>query len=364
MPAAVLPDARTGSVHPTSNNYDDAVDDFLKDISMGNDNTTRPTEPAKDVDEEIKVRKKRAPVPKLDEACLLSDAGVSKLRKIAKTRLKFKGKGHEFTDMARLLNTYQLWLDDLYPRAKFRDALTMVEKLGHSKRMQITRKGWIDDTKPNHKEDTLERREDSEMDAEGLVGGETERRRDGGIPDDELFGSDPAPRAAGGHERGNFDQDMPDDDELDALLNAPLAKPAMMPTSKPRGPFEDDSDDEDELAALMAEQDTTTATKPGLGPRPPDRLENEDDDQDDLDALMAEQDSYSKTGVVSSRRGGLFEEDDDDEDQDDLDALMAEQESTKPVENVGLGPDPEKQQQHYLDDVVDDENPLAGMDES
>jgi replication fork protection complex subunit Csm3/Swi3 len=43
---------------------------------------------------------------------------------------------------------YQLWLDDLYPRAKFADGLTIIEKLGHSKRIQMMRKAWIDEEKP------------------------------------------------------------------------------------------------------------------------------------------------------------------------------------------------------------------------
>lgn len=43
---------------------------------------------------------------------------------------------------------YQLWLDDLYPRAKFADALAIVEKLGHAKRMQMMRKQWIDEGRP------------------------------------------------------------------------------------------------------------------------------------------------------------------------------------------------------------------------
>jgi replication fork protection complex subunit Csm3/Swi3 len=50
--------------------------------------------------------------------------------------------------MARLLNFYQLWLDDLFPRAKFADGLAMIEKLGHSKRVQIMRKEWIGEDKP------------------------------------------------------------------------------------------------------------------------------------------------------------------------------------------------------------------------
>ena len=98
---------------------------------------------------------------------ILSQAGIPKLRRIAKTRLKFKGKGHEvrrfqvvrtqyhpwltkpqYKDLTRLLNFYQLWLDDLYPRAKFADALVIIEKLGHTKRMQTMRREWIDEGKP------------------------------------------------------------------------------------------------------------------------------------------------------------------------------------------------------------------------
>lgn len=47
------------------------------------------------LDTEIKVQKKRAPIPKLDDNLLLSPAGIPKLRRIAKERVKFKGKGHE-----------------------------------------------------------------------------------------------------------------------------------------------------------------------------------------------------------------------------------------------------------------------------
>lgn len=48
-----------------------------------------------------------------------------------------------------MLKLYQLWLDDLYPRAKFADGLAMIEKLGHSKRMQFMRKEWISEGKAN-----------------------------------------------------------------------------------------------------------------------------------------------------------------------------------------------------------------------
>jgi replication fork protection complex subunit Csm3/Swi3 len=60
---------------------------------------------------------------------------------------------YKFSDVARLLNMYQLWLDDLYPRAKFADGLAIIEKLGHSKRIQMMRKEWIEEGKPKAAEE-------------------------------------------------------------------------------------------------------------------------------------------------------------------------------------------------------------------
>lgn len=53
----------------------------------------------------------------------------------------------QYSDVARLLNAYQLWLDNLYPRAKFADGLAIIEKLGHTKRMQTMRREWIQESK-------------------------------------------------------------------------------------------------------------------------------------------------------------------------------------------------------------------------
>jgi replication fork protection complex subunit Csm3/Swi3 len=255
-------------------NYDQAVDDFLRDIPTTNNTTNASNAPnadesSKDPDAEVKVRKPRKPVPKLDEKLLLSDAGVPKLRRTAKTKLKFKGKGHEFSDISRLSSMYQLWLDDMYPRAKFRDALAMVEKLGHSKRMQITRKAWIDATKPSRREESPERREDVADVGEGEVvtsGGldvlpepEGEERTGSGARD--TTGNAQS-------EQNSHGDEVPEDDELDALMaehDEPPAESAKPPAQKPRrgpfeedGPEEDEMNNEDELDALMAEEESRT----------------------------------------------------------------------------------------------------------
>jgi replication fork protection complex subunit Csm3/Swi3 len=120
-----------------------------------------------------------------------------------------------------MLNMYQLWLDDLYPRAKFADALSIIEKVGHTKRMQVDRKAWIDEGKPRRT------REDDEEDAgapaaEQAPGSQDERM--GGLETE----NDPERPAVVPDMQNSSDHVLetveattgedPDEDELDALL--------------------------------------------------------------------------------------------------------------------------------------------------
>ncbi|KAK3708665.1 chromosome segregation in meiosis-related protein [Vermiconidia calcicola] len=265
MPSAAAPNPRVGSAGPDDLdrlfNYDDAVQDFLTDIPLNNDqektNNAAPQDSSKNIDEEVVIKKKRKPVPKLDENLLLSQAGIPKLRKITKSRLKFRGKGHEFSDMSTLLNMYQLWLDDLYPRAKFRDALSMVEKLGHSKRMQVTRRTWLDETKPRAREPSPERVGDVEMSGALPDSGAGAGTRDAtDSAEDAIFGDAVQPetnKAATVTEQEPGD--APDDDELEALLAESAPSGPTLGTQPPqkRGPFEEDDSDGDELDALLSE---------------------------------------------------------------------------------------------------------------
>ena len=263
MPSAVDSNRRVASPSNDNNhNYDQAVDDFMRDLDFDNENTNAnaaPQEPPKDIDEEVQVKKKRKPNPKLDEARLLSQNGVPKLRKLTRSKLRFRGKGHEYTDITTLLNMYQLWLDDLYPKAKFRDGLAMIEKVGHTKRMQVTRRGWLDATKPYRREDSPERIGDVQMSGGlGDAGGEDEAERRVGAQTGE--DGDTANRApqeeSGAAGQGIGGDDAPEDDELDALLNENKGGDApadTAPRKAARVPFEEDSDAEDELDALLAE---------------------------------------------------------------------------------------------------------------
>ena len=90
--------------------YDPQTDNIFGDV--GPNNTTAPADGTTvnldanqgngddggrglGIDEEVKVRKPRPPVAKLDETRLLSEKGIPRLRRISKDRLRFKGKGHE-----------------------------------------------------------------------------------------------------------------------------------------------------------------------------------------------------------------------------------------------------------------------------
>ena len=149
---------------------------------------------------------------------------------------------NKYSDVARLLNIYQLWLDDLYPRAKFADGLAMIEKLGHKKQLQIMRKEWINEGKPKEKYSENEvsselpnRRQDSPSAIQRPTSADDTAQRPeeelaGDWTDDDIFGPQVSAKAMkerraedtskdslfiGNEEMGN---DAPPEDDLDALL--------------------------------------------------------------------------------------------------------------------------------------------------
>jgi replication fork protection complex subunit Csm3/Swi3 len=232
---------------------------------------------------------------------LLSNAGIPRLRKITKAKLKFRGKGYEFSDISNLLNTYQLWLDDLYPRAKFRDALAMVEKVGHSKRMQVTRRAWLDDTKPNRQ------------------------------------GLDPDAQMSGANGNGNAESDV--QREQSTMFGA-----------------DGDRSAEDELDALPAENKTDAATREMTARNNGTQETGDGPDEDELDALLAE--SASATSAQPSRTQGPFGEDSDD---DDFDALMAEQESNDKGHPLAHAHNARGEDHGDDNDFADEEEAMASM---
>ncbi|KAF5678505.1 replication fork protection complex subunit csm3 swi3 [Fusarium heterosporum] len=271
-------------------NYD--VDDFSDDPFASpppEPSTKKRKEPDSGlgIDEEVDVKKRaRIPNVKLDEERLLGSKGLPKLKERARD-LKIKGKGHEFSDASRLLSFYQLWLDDLFPKAKFLDALAMVEKAGHKKRITIARSDYINESKP--KETTVNDDED------------------------DMFGDDNIPRLANREStrpvtettraktlEGNTD--VPDDDDLYDATPRPL---------RPIVPIRSDVPEEDDLEALIAEAEGRS-----VAPKATTQTTQVEPEDDDLDALMAEaeiEDQPSKTGQASKENSKSKSNFDDDE---------------------------------------------------
>ena len=202
------------------------------------------------------------------------------------SKLRLKGKGHEFSDASKLLSYYQLWLDNLYPRAKFLDGLQLVEKAGHSKTLQRQRKNWIDEGKPGYIRERERRKEgvDSEngiFTTEALPETETHSRTaratSPGSDDGEgLF----VPETNVGAESAE-----PDEDELDALL-AGQEPPNRASTKHMKAA----SEDEDDLDALLAEHNARTAKKASSPSKPTNAVSafEQEGDEDDLDKLLNE----------------------------------------------------------------------------
>ncbi|KAJ2896572.1 putative chromosome segregation in meiosis protein 3 protein [Zalerion maritima] len=273
------------------------------------------------IDEEVSVAKRpRAPAVKLDEAKLLSDKGIPNLRQRAR-KLKFRGKGHEFSDAAHLLEFYQEWLDHLFPKAKFLDGLAMVEKLGHKIIIRKQRLEWINEEKPKDIDDVDDgapppQPQDTADKHSKKLAPMFEKTSNGDIPktpdvdaDAYIFGDDAAvidlmPRV----EKTSLEERSEPPMMSGALGGAsgsifgPASRENSTPTtstSKGAGKNgsntdkDGDDEDEDDLDALMAEAEADSMarnapiTQPTRDTRPPDPINN---DFADEEAAMAEMD--------------------------------------------------------------------------
>ncbi|KAG8713487.1 hypothetical protein FRC11_011976 [Ceratobasidium sp. 423] len=115
------------------------------------------------VDGDGKGAKARKTLPKLDENRLLERDGMPALVRRAK-EFSIKGKGHELSDLNRLMQMYQLWAHKMFPKMQFQDTVERVEKLCRTKRMHVALSTWRDiDKAPGPGE------EDPEIDVEEEV---------------------------------------------------------------------------------------------------------------------------------------------------------------------------------------------------
>jgi replication fork protection complex subunit Csm3/Swi3 len=156
-----------------------------------------------------------------------------------------------------MLNMYQLWLDDLYPRAKFADGLAMIEALGHKKRIHLMRREWMDEGKPKGSPDT-DPEENGEKDTAPAAATESDTAQMEGIQ-------------AGGIDVES-EHRTPTQDE-----------PPPKPSESAQAPIDDGNPDEDDLDALLAE--SADLDMPSVPPPQTVPAQGDDPFADDLEAM-------------------------------------------------------------------------------
>lgn len=168
---------------------------------------------------------------------------------------------------------YQLWLDDLFPKARFGDALAMVEKEGHKTSMHKMRMEWINESKPRDPEDDLD--DETVPPPTGQAEGPPRQQEDQTRPsntdaegpdsipddlfDDVLYDATPPPSTAVPQLKsaGNADMgEVPDESELDALMADAMEIHGPEEYLPPPRPVPED--DFGDLDALIAEAEAVT----------------------------------------------------------------------------------------------------------
>ena len=151
-----------------------------------------------------------------------------------------------------------MWLDDLFPKARFLDALAMVEKTGHKRLMTTSRLEWINEGRRktsgidagDNVFDALEIRPENSKQTTQPAHKETHNGTKPAAPAPAEVPSTP-PRAS----------DIPDDDDLyDHTPGAKVPGPSLIPAKPPQNSAP--ADDDDDLDALIAEAEVAEATRP------------------------------------------------------------------------------------------------------
>ncbi|KAG5990000.1 hypothetical protein E4U52_005039 [Claviceps spartinae] len=296
------------------------------------------------IDQEVSVPKRaREPRVKLDETRLLGPSGLPKLRKRARD-LNLKGKGHELSDAARLLSFYQIWLDDLFPKAKFLDALAMVEKLGHKKQIVVARNEILNEGKPKAQEDQdddfgmgLDVPAAAAAGSSGSAPSTARAVQEGdrpvtpvrneGVPDEEdLYGA--TPRVV--RQQNPPQSEVPDEEDLYGAM------PRIVRQQQPKSDIPDEEDlygatprivgQQTQRSDVPDEEDLYGATPRIVRHQAPQP--DVPDEEDDLDALIAEAESQDRVSSIVRAKAPLPAIQQHDADgEDDLDALIAEAET-------------------------------------
>jgi replication fork protection complex subunit Csm3/Swi3 len=208
------------------------------------------------------------------------------------------------------LSYYQLWADDLFKKARFRDTLQIVEKLGHTRTLRSQREEWIEEARGAKRD-----RNDMKYLHERTATSETKGTRRGSTENADDVG-----------------ENGPNDDNLYSLSTG-RAAPGVKQTNKQAsgnrdvehnpdalflGGMMDDSDEEmenfefEDLDALIEAERQKAVSRSGAVEVSVSSGDGFEDDMEAMEAMAAAQDG----GSTNTLAGG-------DEFADEMEAMEA-----------------------------------------
>ncbi|CDH48911.1 predicted protein [Lichtheimia corymbifera JMRC:FSU:9682] len=236
---------------------------------------------------------KRRPYKRLDADLLLSSKGLTRLRYEAPS-IKFQGKGYEDTDLRKLMDYYQMWAHNLYPRLQFSDFARAILKTTANPRVKAKLHEWQDE----HREKTDEYARIAREQGENAEEGEEEN------------GDNQEQQASSDNE--DSDQDM-NDVFMDYLVGVksgaisiedapPVPEQNNDNDNNPRPNNDTDDNEEDLFFKPASERD------PRPGPGSPM----------DISTTTPQRPTLSKETSNTSAMKGIPSDDDDDDDNEPL----------------------------------------------
>ncbi|KAK7467185.1 chromosome segregation in meiosis-related protein [Stygiomarasmius scandens] len=298
---------------------------------LGGESTTttkRPTDGVGKGSKDAEPKERKKPM-RLDEARLVGPTGFPQLIENTKN-FRIKGKGHEASDLNRLMQIYQYWTRSMYPKSQFRDTVERVEKLCHSKRMHNKLSMWRDEAhgiKPQPESEDEDNNEVIDL-TENTQKDGTRRALASDAAD--YASSSPAPTRPPSSPGTSGRSDI-EDEALDAAMRdldeafnaARAATQAVSSTSAPEAQKNTLGDD-DEMWAALGEMNGSTI----------DNNSNTREDWDDEDMMAAFDDAHRDVSTASISRNSTSNDMLDDEEMWDM-VREAEQAGTKEKVNTG-----------------------------
>ncbi|KAH9484213.1 Swi1-interacting protein swi3 [Psilocybe cubensis] len=244
-------------------------------------------------DPDKQEKKERRKLAKLDENRLLSKSGFPELIRMTKD-FRMKGKGHEATDLNRLLQTYQYWTHQLYPKTQFRDTVERVEKLCHSRRMNVALSVWRDEAhgRPSKQTNTSEGEDSEDEDGQSKNQNTSPSRASSpplsAPPSEGDMLERPSPQSFEAPPNSGRDEDEQEDfwRSLDEFNNDTSSESLPVPTTAPSSTMDEDEEmwdliDEVERAEQAAKQSASSnAAAPST--EPPGNHNLEEDEWEDM----------------------------------------------------------------------------------